>query len=169
MPKHTGEAEADEEVDEEDDEEGMMRSVEYICSLVDKEHKEGLPLERIVLGGFSQGCAVSLLVGLMSRYAGRLGGVIGLSGYLPLLKKVEKIVGEKNDNRQGKTEWFLAHGTRDMLVPRRMFTAYREKLEGWEGQRVESRIYEGMGHSTTGAEVRDICAWLERVLPEHET
>ena len=54
MPKRAGEEEED--VDEEDDEEGMMRSLEYICGLIDKEIEEGkVPLERIVVGGFAIG------------------------------------------------------------------------------------------------------------------
>lgn len=87
MPKRSGEPDPEEE-DEEDDEEGMMASVEYICGLVDKEVEAGVPVERIVVGGFSQGCAMSLLVGLMNRYKGKLGGVVGLSGYLSLSRRV---------------------------------------------------------------------------------
>ncbi len=105
-----------EENEEEDEEEGLKQSVEYICTLIDKELKAGkVPLERIVVGGFSQGCAIALLVGLMSRYAGRLGGVIGLSGYLPLAGKVRKIV-EEGREKGGKTKYFLAHGSKDQLV-----------------------------------------------------
>ena len=165
MPKRVGEDE--EEEDEGDDEEGIMASVDYICFLIDKEHSEGeVPLDRIVVGGFSQGCAISLLVGLMSRYRGKLGGVVGLSGYLPLGKKVEEAATERNKIGKSQTKWFLAHGSRDQLVPMRMFRAYREKLEGWERGMVEAKVYEGMPHSTTGAEVRDLCGWLERVLPK---
>ena len=169
MPKHTGQALVDDD-EEEDDEEGMMRSVEYVSRLIDQEHTgAGVPLERIVVGGLSQGCAVSLLAGLMGRYAGRLGGVVGLSGYLPLGKKIEKAVTERARSGQGTTRWFLAHGSRDMVVPRRMFTRYQEKLEVWQRDRVEARVYDGMGHSTAGAELRDPCAWLEKVLPEQTT
>jgi hypothetical protein len=42
----------------------------------------GVALERVVVGGFSQGCIISLLLGLGGRYAGRVGGVVGLSGAL---------------------------------------------------------------------------------------
>ena len=164
MPKRAGESEEDD--DDEDDQEGMMKSVDYICGLIDKEAEEGrIPLDRIVVGGFSQGCAVSLLVGLLSRYSGRLGGVIGLSGYLPLAGKVGRRMAEREIEGKSATKWFLGHGTKDQLVPRRMFTSYREKLEGWEGDNVEARLYEGMSHSTTGPEIRDLCCWLERVVP----
>ena len=98
MPKRSGEPDP-EENDEEDDEEGMMKSVEYICRLIDQEVEAGLPVERIVVGGFSQGCAISLLVGLMSRYGHRLGGVVGLSGYLPLSGNVIRSWREGRRNR----------------------------------------------------------------------
>lgn len=164
MPKRSGESETDEG---EDDEKGMLKSVDYICGLVAKEVEERkVPLDRIVVGGFSQGCAVSMLVGLLSRYSGELGGVVGLSGYLPLEGKVGRSIAERGV--RSATKWFLAHGSRDQLVPRRMFTSYKESLEKWEVDNVEARVYEGyegMPHSTTGEEIRDLCTWLERVLP----
>ena len=163
MPQRSGESEAD---NDEDDEEGMMKSVDYICGLIAKEVEEGkVPLDRIVVGGFSQGCAVSLLVGLLSRYRGELGGVVGLSGYLPLEGKVGRSVAERKEGAKSVTKWFLAHGSTDRLVPRRMFTSYKASLERWEGDNVEARVYEGMPHSTTGEEIRDLCNWLERALP----
>lgn len=164
MPKRAGEEQEDD--DEEDDEEGMMRSVEYICGLIDQEIKEGkVPLERIVVGGFSQGCAISLLVGLLSRYKGKLAGVVGLSGYLPLSGKVGRSWSDAKQEGQSITRWFLAHGSRDQLVPRRMFTSYKEKLGTWEGDNVEAKVYEGMAHTSSGPEIRDLCSWLEKVVP----
>ena len=170
MPKRSGEPDPDED-EEEDDEVGMMKSVEYICGLIDTEIQAGVPVGRIVVGGFSQGCAISLLVGLMGRYKGTLGGVVGLSGYLPLSWKVGKMVEEREEKGQdtSQTKWFLAHGSRDQLVPKRLFMTYREKMERWETNRVEARLYEGMGHATVGAEIKDLCEWLERVVPLSET
>lgn len=166
MPKRTGEPDPEQD-EEDDDEDGMMKSVEDVCGLIDTEVEAGVPVERIVVGGFSQGCAISLLVGLMSRYRDKLGGVVGLSGYLPLSGRVEKMVQEREERGQNtsQTKWFLAHGSRDQLVPRRMFLKYKDNIKGWEGERVEAKMYEGMGHTIVGAEVRDLCTWLERVLP----
>ncbi|KAM0797737.1 Phospholipase/carboxylesterase/thioesterase [Usnea florida] len=170
MPKRSGEPDPDED-EEEDDEEGMMKSVEYITGLIDTEVQAGVPVERIVVGGFSQGCAISLLVGLMGRHKGTLGGVVGLSGYLPLSGKVEKMMeeGEERGLDTSQTKWFLAHGSRDQLVPKRLFMKYREKIERWEKDRVEARLYEGMGHATVGAEIKDLCESLERVVPLSKT
>jgi predicted esterase len=113
------EHEEDEEFNEGEDE--ILKSVDYVCGLVDGEVDRGVKLERIVVGGFSQGCAVSLVTALASRYKGRLAGVVGLSGYLPRGKKIkEERKGFKDvaGREEGNTmKVFLAHGTKDMLVP----------------------------------------------------
>lgn len=41
--------------------------MEYLCTLIDGEVEKGIKPERIVVGGFSQGCAISLVTGLASR------------------------------------------------------------------------------------------------------
>ena len=53
-------------------------------------------------------------------------------------------------------------------MPKRMFISYKDKIEGWEGKRAEAKLYEGMGHSTVGAEVRDLCIWLEKAVSEND-
>ena len=133
-------AEKKESDDEEEAEDEIFASVEYVCSLIDGEVSRGVKLERIVVGGFSQGCAISLVAGLVSRYAGRLGAVVGLSGYLIGGKRVRE--GRRGYSRshgkegnRGEMKVFLAHGTKDMLVPMRVFREGREKMEGrrWKG------------------------------------
>lgn len=73
--------------------------------------------------------------------------------------------GEKR-HYMSQTKWLLAHGSRDQLVPKRVFVRYKDKMEGWEEERVEAKLYEGMGHATVGAEVKDLCRWLEGVVPD---
>ena len=164
MPRRAGDSPL-EEAEEEDDEISMMKSVAYICDIIDKEVEESkLPLQRVVVGGFSQGCAISLLIALKSRYAGRLAGIIGLSGYLPLQQTITESLEAQDGLQEQPTRYFLAHGSRDMLVPRRMFTNYREKMERWFGGKVDGRMYEGLGHATSGTEVRELCEWLEGII-----
>src|ERR1700745_610957 len=62
-----------------EDEAGLRASQKLTEELI---RAQGLPAERIVLAGFSQGGAIVLLTGL--RYPERLAGVIALSTYLPL-------------------------------------------------------------------------------------
>lgn len=156
---------------EEEAEDEIFASVEYVCSLIDGEVSRGVKLERIVVGGFSQGCAISLVTGLASRYAGRLGAVVGLSGYLIGGKRARegrrgylRSNGKEEGNGNRGMKVFLAHGTKDMLVPMRVFRKGREKVEGALGE-VEVHEYEGLGHATSGVEFRDMCEFLERVVP----
>jgi len=164
-----GDEEDDEEADE--GEEEILKSVEYVCGLIDEEVKRGVDVKRIVIGGFSQGCALGLVLGLGSRYSGRIGGVIGLSGYLPKGPKIKReqqgFLGIENPSTKNKMKIFLAHGTKDMLVPMRVFRDTRKIVEKVVGSEdLESHEYTGMGHVTSGEELKDICEFLERVVPE---
>lgn len=154
-----------EDADEEEDTGGILESVEYICKLIDDQIHKGVAPERIVLGGFSQGCAISLVTGLSSRYAGKLAGIVGLSGYLPLKRRIQREQQALGDERKD-TKIFLAHGTRDKLVPVRIFRDDKLRIEKMVGEgSVEAHEYEGMGHVTSGLELRDVCSFLEGVVP----
>src|SRR4051812_3463152 len=65
-----------------EDEAGLRRSLAQVEALIAREVERGIPANRIVLAGFSQGCAMALMTGL--RYKERLAGIVGLSGYLPI-------------------------------------------------------------------------------------
>lgn len=172
-PIPVGRSSAGNENEEEDEfneegEEEILSSAEYLCTLIDEEIKNGVKPSRIVIGGFSQGCAISLVTGLASRYQGKIGGVVALSGYLPRGKKIlEARKGfVKQDAGEGM-KVLLAHGTKDLLVPMRVFRDTKKRVERTVGEEmVESKEYEGMGHVTSGAEFRDICTFLEKLVPE---
>ena len=68
------------------DEVGMSRSRLYLRSLIEEDIAAGIPPSRIVLGGFSQGGAISLLTGITLPFA--LRGVFSLCGYLPMIPRV---------------------------------------------------------------------------------
>jgi predicted esterase len=161
------------ELEDDEDEEGITSSMQYLVSLIDDLVSQGIPENRIVLGGFSQGHAMALFTGLTSRkYSGRLAGLAGLSGYLPLIEKIPQLreaaalPGKADDNVQ----MFVARGTRDMLVPKRYLTLCSSGLLdcGVKQEHLTVKEYEGMGHVMGGAELRDLCTWLERVVPPLE-
>lgn len=89
-----------------------MRSRDYLNGLIQKEIAAGVPSERIVLGGFSQGGAMSLFAGVTSPV--KLGGIIGLSSYLLLPEKIKNLIPEGNPNKD--TPIFMGHGSADPLV-----------------------------------------------------
>jgi len=154
--------------DEDEDQEGILKSVEYVCNLIDAEIANRVDPKRIVVGGFSQGCCISLVTGLGSRYGGRIAGVVGLSGAMPKGKKIKR---EKEgyfaiaDRRGHKMKAFLGHGSKDSLVPLRVFRETTESVEKVLGEDMVAKTYEGMGHQTCGPELRDVCEFLEGVLP----
>ena len=139
-----------------EDEAGLRRSQQAIDALIEREIARGIPAHRIVLMGFSQGCAMTLLSGL--RQSHRLAGLVGLSGYLPLAATTAAECNPANQN----TPIFLAHGTEDPVVPLQRAIASRDQLQAL-GYRVDWHQYP-MPHSVCPDEVADIDAFLKRVL-----
>lgn len=152
-----------------DDEEGIMASVRVLDGYVKEEIERGVEPGRIVVGGFSQGCAVSLIWGLVGEQRKNVAGVMCLSGYFPLAGRVEELRkkwGIERGDKGGDMRWFYIHGNKDVLVPTSLFTRGKEELCKWidEGK-LEEHLYEGMGHSTNNKLLRDMLGFLERVVP----
>src|SRR5437763_740624 len=70
------------------DEKGLRASQALVEEIIAREKERGVAANRIVLAGFSQGCAMALLAGL--RHKERLAGIVGMSGYLPLAEMTDK-------------------------------------------------------------------------------
>ena len=139
-----------------EDEAGLRASLELVRALIERENARGTPSSRIVLAGFSQGCAMTLLTGL--RHGHRLGGLVGLSGYLPLASKT---AAERNPANDG-IPVFLGHGTQDDIVGIERGREARDALQAL-GHQVEWHDYP-MPHSICPQEIADLNAWLLRVL-----
>lgn len=143
-------------VDRREDEQGLRASLTMVEQLIARERSLGIAASRIVLMGFSQGCAMTLMTGL--RHAESLAGLVGLSGYLPL---ADRLAAERHPNNVA-TPVFLAHGTYDPVIPIDRAIASRDALQA-SGQPVEWHQYP-MEHSVCGAEIVDLNRWLLRVL-----
>lgn len=139
-----------------EDEAGLRKTQASINSLIAAEIARGIPASRIVIAGFSQGCAMALMTGL--RYPERLAGIIGLSGYLPL---ADKLAAERSAANHGLPV-FLGHGRRDGVVPLAAAAATRDALAAL-AYPVDWHEY-AMEHSVCMEEVADINSWLLRVL-----
>jgi len=139
-----------------EDEAGLRASQAEIEDVIARERGRGIAANRIVLMGFSQGCALALLTGL--RHAETLGGLIGLSGYLPIATTT---AAERQPANQA-TPIFMAHGRDDDIVAIERATASRDALQTL-GYDVEWHDY-GMPHSVCMDEITDIQNWLLRVL-----
>jgi phospholipase/carboxylesterase len=135
---------------------GIRRSESAINALIDREKSRGIPSSKIVLAGFSQGCAMALHTGL--RQTEPLAGLLGLSGYLPLsdMFHAEKAAANRN------VPIFLAHGTHDPVVALARAEAAKHVLEE-SGYAVQWHTYP-MPHSVCAQEIADIAAFFRAVL-----
>jgi phospholipase/carboxylesterase len=139
-----------------EDEDGIRASQAMVEALIEREVGRGVPRARIVLAGFSQGGAITLHTGL--RQPQPLAGLIALSCYLPLAGSFaqEAAPGSK------AVPVFMAHGTQDPVVPLARGAASRDALKA-AGYAVEWHDYP-MPHSVSAEEIRDIAAFMQRVL-----
>lgn len=139
-----------------EDEAGLRASQAQVEALVAREKARGIPASRIVLAGFSQGCAMALQTGL--RHPETLAGLLCLSGYLPLASKLPA----ERSAASLATPVFMAHGRADNVVPFARAEQSRDLLASM-GYQVEWHDYM-MQHSLCLEEVQDISGWLRKVL-----
>jgi len=137
------------------DETGISRSVEMVHRLIQQEISRGIPTNRIFLAGFSQGSVIALTTGL--SYASPLGGVIALSGYLPLAEKVLQHAHPVNS----QLPIFIAHGMDDTVLPYALGKATYVALQQ-AGYPVDWHSYQ-MAHTVCAEEVADISSWLQNI------
>ena len=135
---------------------GIAVSTKAIEALIAKEVARGIAPSKIVLAGFSQGCAMALHVGL--RHASKLAGIMALSGYLPL---ADTLAVERSF-ANARTPIFMAHGTQDPVVVLSRGEGACNQL-GTLGYIVQWHTYP-MPHSVHPREVADISAFLRQVL-----
>jgi len=139
-----------------EDENGLRASQKDIEAFIEREKARGIPASRIILAGFSQGCAMTIQTGL--RHPERLAGLLCLSGYVPLSAHLAT---ERTD-ASNSTPIFMAHGRYDNVVPFNRAEASRDLLVSL-GYQLEWHEY-AMQHTLCLEEVQDISAWLKKVL-----
>lgn len=138
------------------DEEGLRASAEIVQALIDREDARGVPPERVVLLGFSQGAVMTLMAGL--RAPRRLAGLVVLSGYLPLSITTETEASQANRD----VPIFMAHGRLDPVVVPTRAESSRDKLLRL-GYDIAWHDYP-MGHEVCPQEIRDLNGWLSVLL-----
>jgi phospholipase/carboxylesterase len=136
---------------------GIRASAAAVTELVDREIERGMPSDRIVLAGFSQGGAIALHTAL--RDPRPLAGILALSTYLPL---AASLASERSAANAG-IPIFLAHGTADTVLPLELADNSRRAL-GALGYAVEWHAYP-MPHSVCIEEISAVGAWLAALPP----
>lgn len=145
---------------------------------------KGIKPSRIVLGGFSQGGAMSVFTGITAKE--KLGGVFGLSCYLLLSDRIKSFIPEDWPNK--KTPFFLAHGEDDEVVKYSYGEQSANMLEEIGLEDVSFNTYSyvsisqlgdfsavmeyadycccsGLGHSADPVEIDDLEKFLEKTIP----
>ena len=135
---------------------GIAKSQQDIEALIAHEVARGIHPSKIVLAGFSQGCAVALHTGL--RHPAKLAGIMALSGYLPLASSVAA----ERSAANASTPIYMAHGTQDPVVVLSRAEDSRDALAGL-GYAIQWHTYP-MPHSVHPREIADISTFLKMVL-----
>jgi len=141
-----------------EDSAGIKKACQVIIGLIEQEIKAGIPSNRIMLGGFSQGGALALYTALNTDH--KLGGVVGLSCWYPLHKTLAKGGNQINLD----TPFLQAHGTSDPVV-KLSFGKLTATLLKSLVKSYEFETYENMGHSSCATEMHDVNVFMAKCLP----
>ena len=135
-------------------EDDILATVEWINQLIETEIESGVPPEKILLAGFSQGGVIALHTGL--RYPKKIAGIMALSTYIPFDANLLE------HKTQSGLPIFAAHGQYDPVIPFASWQGYVPKLVA-SGFKVEAHDYP-MEHSLCLEEINDISNWLQKNL-----
>ncbi|MDA8419984.1 MAG: alpha/beta hydrolase-fold protein [Pseudomonadota bacterium] len=130
----------------------IRESEAFLRGLIDAQIARGVPVERVVLAGFSQGGAIALVTGL--HFPKRLAGIMALSAPVPL---AGSLMGQA-DPANSQIPIFMAHGNFDGIIPFPTAQAARNLLAGG-GAQIEWHEYP-MEHTICAAEIKDMSSWL---------
>lgn len=136
---------------------GINQSITKIRDLIDRQIKQGIPSENIVLAGFSQGGVIATYTAITSEY--KLGGVMALSTYLPAWDSFKDKITDINKGQP----MLVCHGTHDQVLPELLGKDLSAKLTE-SGFANEYKPYVGMEHSVCLEEIKDISNFLAKAF-----
>ena len=123
---------------------------------------------RVFIGGFSQGCMVSLAAFLKYTGPEPFGGILGLSGMQALTLKPEHQTSERIAV-QKQIPIFLYHGEADPLLPiKNVNLTYKYILDTFKGELLSFDTEKGLTHSLSDREMALIKYWLGDTMEERE-
>lgn len=137
----------------------LTSALGVIAALLAQIEATGIPAERTLLLGFSQGACLSLE--FVARNARRYGGVAGLSGGL---------IGPDGTPRDyagslQSTPIFLGCSDVDFHIPKQRVQHSTHVLRQLGGD-VTERLYPGMGHTVNMDEIKAVTALLRTALAQ---
>jgi phospholipase/carboxylesterase len=122
---------------------GVERSRALLFDLLDEQRQRGFPTDQTTVFGFSQGCLMTLEVGL--RYPHLFAGLVGISGYV---HEPERLLQELSPVAL-QQRFLITHGTDDPLIP---FAAVREQINLLKAEGVHIEWHEFVKAHTIAGE-----------------
>ena len=141
-----------------EDKNGILNSKQIISHLIKDEIEAGISSSRIVIGGFSQGAAMALYTALSNEHD--LGGVIALSGFLPLRNSFPKAATCINQD----IPTLLVYGEADNVVPYLSIALPTYKIMKTFMSNLEFKVYKNLTHTIIPDEIEYVKQFLMRVL-----
>lgn len=142
--------------DDPEDKAGIESASKNIHELIAEQEKQGIPHDRIMLGGFSQGGALSLYSAL--KYPKKLAGIVALSCWLPLHREFPETSSRVNNN----IPVIQCHGTDDFVVPLVWGRASNAVLSTFLDQgKYTFKVYDGLGHCSSPSELADVMKFIK--------
>jgi len=138
------------------DEAGIEKAKTVVHELIGAEVKAGIPSNKIIIGGFSQGGALALYSGL--TYSEPLAGILALSCWIPLHERLSF-----TNNPNLNTPVLQCHGDSDAIVPLKWGQKTSELLKK-HLTKYEFKTYRGLSHSSSDEEMRDAQKFIRENL-----
>lgn len=136
----------------------IRASIELVEGLLERERKRGVPTDRTVLAGFSQGGAMALCTA--ERHARPLAGIMVLSAY----EVLGDVLLDERSEANATTPMLFGHGRFDEIVPSWLGRAAHDRMASLYPERVIDWHDYPMGHEVCPEEIAEIRRWLHRVL-----
>uniref|UniRef100_A0A336K686 palmitoyl-protein hydrolase n=1 Tax=Culicoides sonorensis TaxID=179676 RepID=A0A336K686_CULSO len=140
-----------------EDEAGIKAATKMVHEMITKEIQDGIPSNRIMLGGFSQGGALALYSAL--TFAEPLAGVMALSCWLPLHKSFPQ-----SKKCPDTLPIYQSHGDCDPVLPYKFGQISSSFLKGFM-KNAEFVTYRGLSHSSSDEEIADMKKFIEKHVP----
>lgn len=139
--------------------EGFFKSCDILKNLVKQQIEEfKIPPEKIIIGGFSQGAAISLAT--LATMETKIGGCVALSGFCALRKEVEsKLLSANLD-----TPIFQGHGTADPVINYQYGKKTSEFFKELGFKNLDFQTYPGVQHSASDEELAAVIKFIKDVL-----
>lgn len=140
------------DIDRKVDEAGVLASADAVDALIEREIARGIPSERIIIAGFSQGGAVAYQAAL--RHPKPLAGLLTLSTYMAMPVTPSQA--------NAALPVMICHGSMDPVVPEQLGQQAATALTEL-GYAPQYHSYP-MEHMVCLEQIREIGQWLSKVL-----